>query len=147
MGASKKPHMTMLDSIVILLAAATLTVFLLWAGAEMSGAPTFKALPDFLKEAAGSVFTVITAGSVGTLLAVLLRRQILGTAMSPNYLPWVIGTALLFCGVVVGLAKISPEMFKSREQHNTHGDNVGDDKTETTIIIGDTAKSHQLPSQ
>jgi hypothetical protein len=78
-----------LDSIIIILVAAALVLFLLWATSRTQHITAFEQLPDWLKDSYHAVWTSAASGATGIGLAIVRVFTRKPEDPRPNYLLWI----------------------------------------------------------
>lgn len=101
-----RTNLTLIDSIIVLLAGSTLSLFLLWSTGELLGLEIFTDPPDFLKSVASHIFAVVTGGSVLSLILYTVRIQINKDLPTPNYILYIIGLSTIFIILIFLIAHI-----------------------------------------
>src|SRR5258707_548294 len=95
-----------LDSIIIILVAAALVLFLLWATSRTQHIVALEQLPDWIRDSYHAVWTAAASGATGIGLAivrVLARRP---EDPRPNYLLWIMLVTLLLLVLIFLLPKV-----------------------------------------
>jgi hypothetical protein len=95
--------MGLLDSVIILMLACMVVLLVLWLSSQLHETQRFGKLPDWLTKAASSVWTYLTGAASSTVLALARRRS---GDPTPNYLLWILGTAVVLLLIVFGVGAI-----------------------------------------
>jgi hypothetical protein len=101
---SSVANLGLLDTIIVLILASMVVLFVTWLGTTLGGAAILDHLPEWLTKAASSIWTYLTGGASSTILSLLRDR----TAARPNYLIWTFGTAAIILALVFGVFALVP---------------------------------------
>ncbi len=103
MPPTKRVTPSPLDSVIILVLGCMLALLVMWAASQMNGIVRFSKLPEWLNKIVSSVWTYATGGASSLLLGALRSRR---KDPPPNYLLWIMGTSIVICLFVFGVAAI-----------------------------------------
>jgi len=115
---NRAPAPDFLDSIIIVLVAAALVIFLLWATSRTMGIAAFESLPDWLQKSYNAIWTSVAAGATGIGLAivkVLTRKR---DDPHPNYLLWIGITTVTLLVLIFFMPKLFSQSRRSVEIQN-----------------------------
>ena len=102
----------LLDSLIVLLSATTLSVFVLWAAGELLGLGLFLDVPEYLRMASANVFEILATGAGLSAISFVVRRQIVNDDDNhPPYILYILGLTLVFVLTIVILAKLVSAQF------------------------------------
>jgi hypothetical protein len=90
-----------IDSIIILLMASTMTLFILWLEGAVLHHPSEIQLPDFITKTYSHIWGYLTGGGGGAALLAILRNK--GTSR-PNYLLWSFASSILLIALAFSIA-------------------------------------------
>jgi hypothetical protein len=103
----KTSSINLLDTIIILVLAFTIDLFILWIAAQLRGRDLFAQLPPWLAQMSSSVWSWAT-GAAGTILLGWLRRRTSSAAATPNYLAWAGGGAVVILLAIAAVTAMVP---------------------------------------
>jgi hypothetical protein len=102
-----KVHPDLIDAFIVIALASAINIFLFWLATQFTDNPVFQKLFSFITDTYTAIWTSAVSGlaGVGAAIAKALTRK--AGAQTPNYLFYVLGTAVLFFVLVIVLALLS----------------------------------------
>lgn len=100
MSNGKQSGVSLLDSLLIMLTACTLTIFLVWLAGQIGGVQTIVQLPDFIVKGYTALWSFLTGAGLSVVLAILRKQD----GDRPNFLAWILGTTTVLIVLVFGTA-------------------------------------------
>ncbi len=102
-----KVHPDLIDAFIVITLAGAINIFLFWLATQFTDNPVFQKLPSFITDTYTAIWTSAVSGvaGVGAAIGKVLTRK--PGAQTPNYLFYVLGTAVLFFVLVIVLAFLS----------------------------------------
>jgi|SRR6185295_771271 len=99
-----KVHPDLIDAFIILLLAAAIAIFVFAMATQFISSPVFQKLPSFVTDTYTAVWSSVVAGAAGIGGALLKALTRTPGAQTPNYLFYVVFTAIGLIVLIVGLA-------------------------------------------
>lgn len=105
----RKPAMTLLDTLFVIMSAATIVMFVIWLASAVAGKSIELNLPSPIEKVVSGIWgwLISAAGSV------MLR--LLGGKPRGQYLPWILGVALFLLASVVMSSRLFSEAPETGE--------------------------------
>jgi F0F1-type ATP synthase membrane subunit c/vacuolar-type H+-ATPase subunit K len=97
----------LIDAFIVLLLAAAIDIFVFAMATQFINNPVFQKLPSFITDAYTAVWTSVVAGAAGIGAAILKTVNRPPGTQTPNYLVYVLVTALSIVAVIIGLALVA----------------------------------------
>ncbi|MEA2879099.1 MAG: hypothetical protein QOF14_4295 [Hyphomicrobiales bacterium] len=102
-----KAHPDLIDALIIILIAGAVDIFLFAMAAQFISSPVFQKLPSFITDAYTAIWSSIVAGGAGIGGAIVKAFTRKANVQAPNYLVYVLATAILGLIAILLLAVVA----------------------------------------
>jgi|SRR5579862_697430 len=111
---SIKVHPDLIDAFIIITLATALDIFIFFMATQFINNPVFQHLPSFVTNTYQAIWTSAVSGAAGIGAAIVKALTRKAGQQTPNYLAYVLGTAVLVFALIVGLAYASSRLSPVR---------------------------------
>ena len=116
---TKRVHPDLIDAFIVVVVAAAIDIFIFAMATQFINNPAFQKLPYFITDAYTAMWTSVVAGGAGIGAAVVKAFTRKPGVQTPNYVIYVISTAILFAFIIIAIAYVSSQ-FGSNQRSSDH---------------------------